>query len=109
MFMANSTFSVLRGTMTDAYGDPKDSEQPVQTGIPGSVMEVRSVITTVSEGRGQQIRLLVGRLPAQTNVRHGDRLRDERTGHIYIIDAIDPTAQSAILDSGVRLDLRRVT
>jgi hypothetical protein len=109
MWLSTSTFSILRGTTTDQFGDPKDTDQPVRTGIPGSVREIRSIVTTISEGRGQQVRFLVGRLQAGTDIQNGDRIRDEHTGQVYIIDAIDPTPQSPILDTGVRLDLRRVS
>lgn len=109
MFLANRKVSILRGTVTDQYGDPKDRDTPIRTGIPASVREIRSIVTTESEGRGQQVRILVGRLPAGTDIRPGDRIQDEVSGETFIIDAIDLTPQSPVMNTGVRLDLRRVS
>jgi hypothetical protein len=108
MWKATSVYSILRGQVTDEFGDPKDTDNAVHLHIPGSVTEVRSIVTTTAEGRGQQIRFLVGRLPEGTDVRHEDRLRDEHSGEIYMIDAIGQF-RSPIMGTGVRLDLRRVT
>jgi hypothetical protein len=109
MFFANRKVSILRGTTTDPWGDPKDRDEAVHTGIPASVMLVRSAITTVSDGRPQQVGFLVGRVPAGTDILNEDRLKDESSGEIFIVDAVNLQAQSAILDSGIRLDLRRVS
>ena len=109
VFLANRRVSILRGTVTDTFGDPKDLDTPVQTRVPASVRETRSIVTTVSDTRGQQIRLLVGRLPIGTDIRPGDRILDEASGETFIVDAIEPTAQSPVMDTGVRLDLRRVS
>jgi len=109
MWLATSTFSILRGQAQDPFGDVMDLDSPIQTKVPGSVREVRSIVTTVSEGRGQQVRLLVGRLPAGTDVRPEDRIKDERSGKVFIVDAISLDPQSPIADTGVRLDLRRVS
>lgn len=108
MFLATSTYSILRGQWTDPYGDAKDSDEPVHTRIPGSVQEIRSVPTLGSEGLARQITFLVGRLPERTDVRHGDRLRDERSGAVYMVDEIGKF-KSPIMSSGVRLSLRLVT
>jgi hypothetical protein len=108
MFLATSTYAVLRGTTTDAWGDPKDLDNPVHSGIPGSVRLARSSVTTISDGRPQQIGFFVGRLPAGTDVQNEDRLQDERSGEVYIVDAVNLDAVSPILNSGMRLDLRLV-
>lgn len=107
-FMAATTVSILRGSGTDAYGDPTDLDHTVRSNIPCSIRELRALVTTTSDGRPQQARFLVGRLPSDTDVRDGDRLRDDRTGTIYILDAVTRNP-SAIMDSGIRLDLRRIT
>jgi len=109
VFLANRRVSILRGTVTDTYGDPKDRDTPTHTGIRASVREISSIVTTASDGRPQQVRLLVGRLPAGTDVQYGDRLLDEVSGETFIVDAISLTAQSPVMDTGVRLDLRRVS
>jgi hypothetical protein len=108
MGLATSTYAVLRGEVNDQYGDTVDLDDAIYTGIPGSVHEVRSTAYTVSDGRPQRIVSLIGRLPPGVGVRIGDRLKDEKTNVIYIIDEIGGF-QSAILDTGTRLVLRLVT
>lgn len=109
MIIANCEVSILRGTTTDEFGDPVESDVPVYTGIPASIREVASNETTMAEGMPRQVRYLVGRLPTGTDIQYEDRLRDEDNGRIYQVDGIDETNQSAILDLGVRLELRRVS
>ena len=109
MLIANCVVSILRGTVKDSLGDPMESDEPVHTSVPMSIREVASNETTMSEGMPRQVRLLVGRAAAGTDVRHEDRLRDEANGRIYIVDGIDETSQSSILDQGIRLELRRVS
>jgi len=109
MWLATSTYSILRGSTTDSFGDQKDRDVPTYTGIKGSVMLVRAGVTTESEGRAQTISYLVGRLPAGTDVQNGDRLQDEKTGETFIIDSIDSNPRSPIFNSGIRLELRHVS
>lgn len=109
MFLANCKVSILRGTVTDAWGDQQDRDEAVHTGIPASIRLMRSTVTTLSDDRPQQVGILVGRVPAGTDIKNEDRLQDENTGEVYIVDAVQLQAQSAILNSGTRLDLRRVS
>jgi hypothetical protein len=109
MLIANCRVSILRGTVKDPFGDPMEIETPLYENVPAAISEVASNETTVAEGMPRQVRYLVGRLPAGTDVQHEDRLRDEVSGQVYLIDGIDETASSAILDQGVRLELRRVS
>jgi hypothetical protein len=109
MFLANTKVAILRGQTTDAFGDPVDSEETVQVDIPASISETRSQTILMSDGRPQQVRFLVGRLPASIEVREGDRIHDQETGFVYIVDAIDLEARSFVMNSGGRLDLRRVS
>ena len=109
MFIANCRVSILRGTFKDPYGDPIESDTPVQTGVPMSILEVASNETTVAGGMPRQVRYLVGRAHPGTDIRHEDRLKDEDNGRVYFVDGIDEVSESAILDSGTRLELRRVS
>lgn len=109
MWLANCTVAILRGTTVDAFGDEKDSDEFVVSGIPASIREVRSTIMNFDSGRPQHVKLLIGRLPARTDIQIGDRLQDEVTGQRYIVDAVDLQATSPIASTGKRLELRRVT
>lgn len=112
MLMANCRVSILRGTYTDPLGDPVQSDTPTYENVPAAIREVASNETTISEGMPRQVRFLVGRLPVGTDIQYEDRIRIEsgpKAGFVYQVDGIDETNQSAFLETGVRLELRRVS
>ena len=109
MFLANSRVSILRGTYQNSVGDQVEADNAVYTGVLMSIREVASNETTVAEGMPRQVRYLVGRAPAGTDVKADDRLLDEDTGFIYFVDGVDEVSTSPIMDSGIRLELRRVS
>jgi len=109
MMLANCRVSILRGTYKDPLGDPVESDNPTYTNIPASIREVASDETTMAEGMPRQVRILVGRLPTGTDIQYEDRLRDEDNGRVYLVDGIDEINQSAIMETGIRLELRRVS
>jgi len=105
---ANTTIAVLRGTSTDGYGDETDTDTPVATGIPASLIEQTRRVTTRDDPTPRIVRYAVGRVTAGTDVTDQDRIRDERTGDIYIVDAVS-AMNSAAVAADLRLDLRRTT
>jgi hypothetical protein len=107
-FLATSTFSILRGSYQSPTGDQVDSDDAVQHGIPGSVREVRSDETTISDGMPRQIRYLVGRFAADVDVRHEDRILDENTGAVYLVDGISEPG-FAFFNVDKVLELRRAS
>jgi hypothetical protein len=106
--IATTTVSILRGTTTDAYGDERDTDTPVATGIPASLTEQSRRVTTRDDPTPRIVRYAVARLPARTDVTDQDRIRDERTGAVYIVDAVSGMANPAF-EVDRRLDLRRTT
>lgn len=105
---ATTTLAVLRGTTTDAYGDEQDTDTPVHTGIPASLTEQTRRVTTRDDPTPRVIRYTVGRVTAGTDITDQDRVRDERTGDVYIVDAVSQMANFATA-ADLRLDLRRTT
>lgn len=103
-----TTVSILRGTTTDAYGDPVDGTTVAASGVLASLLEQRVGVTTGADDRVQQLRAITGRLPAGTDVEEGDRIRDERTGEIYVIDNVS-RVQNPVVMADTRVDLRRAT
>ncbi|MFM9635973.1 hypothetical protein [Streptomyces turgidiscabies] len=99
---------MLRGTTTDAYGDDQDTDTPVHTGIPIALTEQSRRVTTRDDPTPRIVRYAVGRATAGTDIRDQDRLRDERTGVVYIVDAVSSMANPAVA-SDLRIDLRRTT
>jgi hypothetical protein len=105
---ATTTVSLLRGTTTDAYGDTIDATTTVATGVTASLIEQRRTTKRRDEREPRTARYYVLRVPAGTDLRRGDRVRDERTSYVYIVDEFDqPVSPIRILD--IRADLRRIT
>ncbi len=106
--IATTTLTVLRGTTTDGYGDEKDTDTPVATGVIASLTEQSRRVTTRDDPTPRIVRYAVARVPAGTDIRDQDRVRDERTGAVYIVDAPSSMANPA-MTVDLRLDLRRTT
>ncbi|MEU1272984.1 hypothetical protein [Streptomyces sp. NPDC005799] len=106
--IATTKVTILRGTSTDAYGDEQDTDTPVATGIPASLIEQTRRVTTRDNPTPRIVRYAVVRLPAGTDVTDQDRLLDERTGVKYIVDA-DSFMTNPAMAVDIRLDARRTT
>lgn len=106
--VATTTLTVLRGTTTDAYGDEQDTDTPVHTGIQASLTEQTRRVTTRDNPTPRIVRYAVARVTAGTDITDQDRVRDERTGATYIVDAVSQMANPAVA-ADLRLDLRRTT
>lgn len=106
--IATTTLAILRGTTTDAWGDEQDTDTPVHTGIPASLTEQTRRVTTRDDPTPRIVRYAVARVAAGTDVTDQDRIRDERTGATYSIDAVSSMTNPA-LTADLRLDLRRTT
>ena len=106
--LATTRITVYRGTTTDDYGDEQDTDTPVYTGIPASIIEQSRRVTTRDNPTPRIVRYPVGRVTAGTDIQDQDRIRDERTGAVYIVDSVSQMANPAVA-SDLRLDLRRTT
>lgn len=105
---ATTTVTILRGTADDVYGDPGDNDTVAASGIRASILEQRQTAFTPADNRVLVGRFFTARLPYDTDVLESDRIRDERTGDIYVIDSVTRVA-SSLVTNDVRLDLRRNT
>lgn len=106
--IATTTIAILRGTTTDTWGDETDTDTAVRTGIPASLTEQTRRVTTRDDPTPRIVRYAVARVAAGTDVTDQDRVRDERTGAVYIVDAVSSMANPAVTPD-LRLDLRRTT
>lgn len=106
--VATTTISVLRGTATDVYGDEQDVSTVVHTGITASITEQTRRVTTRDNPTPRIVHYAVGRVTAGTDITDQDRIRDERTGAVYIVDAVSQMTNPAVA-ADLRLDLRRTT
>lgn len=106
--LATTTVTVYRGTSTDAYGDEQDTNTAVHTGIPASIVEQTRRTSTRDDPTPRVIRYAVGRVTAGTDITDQDRLLDERTGVVYIVEAVSSMTSAAVA-ADLRLELRRTT
>lgn len=105
--VATTTVAVLRGTSTDSYGDVVDGSTAISTGTPASIIEQRRLVATESDPTPRSVITYTGRVSAGTDIADGDRIRDERTSEVYIVDSAHRVA-SPVITNDIRLDLRRV-
>lgn len=89
--LASTTCSVIRGTTTNAWGDQVDdviNATVIATGVPVSLAVTN---TNTSDPTTQQIRIvrsISGAIQSDTDIRETDRLRDDATGAIYIVESV---------------------
>lgn len=103
-----TTITALGGTSSSPYEDVVDGTTEIATGVPCSIIEVREAVATESDPQARIIRYYIGRVPPGTDTSAWQRIRDDRTGHIYVIDNVtEPQHPAVVMDT--RLDLRRVT
>jgi hypothetical protein len=106
--LATTTLTVYRGSSTNAWGDEIDTNTAVHTGIPASLVEQSRRVTTRDDPTPRIVRYAVGRVTAGTDITDQDRIKDERTGAIYIVDAVS-SMNSAAVAADLRLDMRCTT
>ncbi|MFB7111730.1 hypothetical protein [Streptomyces sp. NPDC056291] len=106
--LANTTISVLRGTTLDEFGDEVDSDTVVASGIPCSLIERVRRAYTPESATPRVVRYSVGRVNADTDIREADRVKDERTDRIYIVQAVSQIGGPGMVDD-LMLDLKVTT
>lgn len=102
-----TTVTVLRGSTVNDYDDEVDGTTPVYQKIPASISEQEPEVQTGSEGMPRKIRKFRSRIRGKLVLKEGDRIKDERTGDIYIVDAI-VKSQNPVFTPELRVNLRRV-
>lgn len=103
------SMSVLGGAVTQsALGDPVDNWTVIRAGVPMAVHTGRVEVATESETEPRTIRRYTARAPFWLTITAANRLRDDRTGEVYLVDTVVRNALAAI-PQDLRLDLRRVT
>lgn len=101
-FRPNTYVSILRTnpeTLTDEYGDPEDNETVASSGNPFSILIQGKRQFLPSENRTTIVQTIFGRCRANVDVKETDRLKDERTGWLYMIEEllepVDPMGAAA--------------
>lgn len=106
-FIPTCLVSVLRGEAADTYGDTIDTDTPIATGVPASIIEAGQDIGQPAESRTTRVRVFTGRVRPEVDVREGDRLRDETALTIYLVEGVSQPA-SPFGQADRRLELRRI-
>lgn len=107
-FRASTTVSILRGTTTDRFGDEADTDTVIASGVPASILERPATGARPASGRKDTPRGYAMRVWNSVDLRQDDRVRDERTGLVYVVLTLAPSTNIAGLGS-TRADLQRVT
>lgn len=106
--VATTTLTVYRGASTDAYGDEQDNDTVAVSGVPASLVEQTRRTTTRDDPTPRIVRYATGRVTAGTDITDQDRVCDERTGRVYIVEAVSSMTSAAVA-ADLRLDLRCTT
>lgn len=107
--IATTRGAILRGQTEDVFGELVDADTPAAGlgDIPVAITEASRSVFDPAEGSFRTVRELIGRIPGNIVVQDGDRLRDNRTGEIFIIDEDERTRRSISGRASVTLALRR--
>lgn len=105
-----TTVSVLGGASTSSeWGDPVDSPDvlPGLDKVPAAIHQQRRTIVPEGQTTPMSVRYWTGYLPHGTDVTDAQRIRDNRSGRVYLIDAVETPAHPS-MPQDVQLDLRTV-
>lgn len=113
-FAATTTVAILRTDpddpdAVDEYGDPRDTDTPVATGVPASIIQQTVRQWLPAENRLTIAETHLGRLRGDVDVKPTDRLRDEQTGEIYTIEGLVQPQAPLGGRAAIRLELRKIT
>lgn len=115
-FLATHRVDVLRGTSEDEYGDATDTATVVAVDVNVSIVEGRrgqrwadasDLIGIPASDRLTAVRRFTGRTRPGVDIRAGDRLRDQGSVSIYLVEATFATS-APFVRADTRMELRRV-
>lgn len=101
---------MLRGTTTDVFGQVVDDDTAIAPGlgdIAASIIETSKEVFDPADQTLRTVRKLTGRIQGDVALLEGDRIKDLRTGEVYIVDEDTRAPRSISGRSSVTLSLRR--
>lgn len=101
---ASTTVTIYRGSTTDEWGDPVDSDTVVATGVRASIIEQTIYAQTEVTLLPRSFRFAKMRVTPGTDVRQNDRVKDESTNEIWTIVQISRRA-NPVRKQDTRIDL----
>lgn len=103
-----TTVTILGGSeSTNDWGDPIEGLTEIAARIPCAIHQQRRVVVPEGQQAAMTVRYWTGYLPNGTVIDDAQRLRDDRSGRVYLIDAVETPAHPA-MPQDVQLDLRTV-
>jgi hypothetical protein len=103
-----TTVAILGGTASESeWGDPVEGSEVIRSGLPCAIHEQRRIVAPEHTSAPMAVRFWTGYLPHGTAVSGAQRLRDERSGTVYLIDHVSTPAHPG-RPQDVQLDLRTV-
>ena len=91
---ATTTIRILSGTVTDAYGDEVDSLDAGsyrERNIKASLIEQSRQQRNPADGEIRSVQAVMGRVGGHVNIQVNDRVLDEQTGKIYLVEQVHQT------------------
>lgn len=104
---ANTTVAVLGGTTTNYAGDVVDAATAIVTGVPAFLSERSRTATRPVDGNPRTVRYATARVPVGTAVVKDNRVRDERTSAVYLVQSVY-TPRDQQYPADMQLELTRV-
>jgi hypothetical protein len=108
---STGSFKILRGTTTNASGDDIDDDTIVATGVHLGLRSGATGGATRSDsnvsGTPRTVTAWRGSSKATVDLRSFDRIVNERTGAIFLIEGVRP-ATSGVRRTGLRFEAHRV-
>ena len=88
--LASTTVSILRGTTTNQWGDQVDdpNASAVATGVPVDITVINTNAFDPTSQQIRTIRTISGAIQSDTDIKETDRLRDDATGVVYIVESV---------------------
>lgn len=105
--VATTLISVLRGSTVDEFDDEVDGATVIAIGIPAAIVEQSRTVRTESDPTPRAVSYYLGRVKYGTDIKAEDRIKDEKTNQVYIVDDVHTVANPFMVND-VRIELRRV-
>lgn len=105
-----TTATILGGASTEnEWGDPIDGTTEIVAGVPCALTEQpRQVVADEGQRTPVTIVYVVAFIPYTVDVTNAQRLRDDRSGVVYLIDKVT-RPQHPSIPQDTRLDLRNAS
>ncbi|MFB9924871.1 hypothetical protein ACFORO_25885 [Amycolatopsis halotolerans] len=106
--LATCRASIFRGSTPSPYGDPvPDNTTPAASGVLLAVDERMARTWDPATQTPRVVRVVSGAVPSTTDIRTGDRIRDDTNGVLYLVqNVIRPRTPGRTPDTA--LELKRV-